>query len=87
MRMRTTTTKGRPWNFAREERQSDNQLLRKRTRLCSTSNRTSLRWIQEQTTGIRVRVIFDSGSQKSFIKGSVRDQLKLPTITKEPSLI
>ena len=42
---------------------------------------------REQTTGIRVRVIFDSGSQTSFIKGSVRDQLKLPTITKEPLVI
>ena len=42
---------------------------------------------REQATGIRARVILDSGSQKSFIKGSVRDQLKLPTITKEPLVI
>ena len=42
---------------------------------------------REQTKGIRVRVIFDSGSQKSFIEGSVRNQLKLPTITKELSLM
>ena len=41
----------------------------------------------EPTTGIRVRVIIDSGNQKSFINGSVRDQLKLPTITKEPLVI
>ena len=45
MRKRRTTTKGRPWNFAREERKSYKQLLSKRTGLCSTSNRTSLRWI------------------------------------------
>ena len=38
----------------------------------------------EPTTGIRVRVIIDSGNQKSFINGSVRDQLKLSIITKEP---
>lgn len=42
---------------------------------------------EEPTSGVRVRVIFDSGSQKSFIKASVRDQLKLPTITKETLVI
>ena len=38
-------------------------------------------------TGIRARVIFDSGSQKSYITKRLRDQIKPPTISKEPLLI
>lgn len=39
------------------------------------------------STGIRARVIFDSGSQKSYITQRARDQLNSPTISKESLLI
>ena len=39
------------------------------------------------STGIRARVIFDSGSQKSYITQRARDQLNPQTISKESLLI
>lgn len=39
------------------------------------------------STGIRARVIFDSGSQKSYITQRARNQLNSPTISKESLLI
>ena len=39
------------------------------------------------STGTRARVIFDSGSQKSYITQHVRDQLILPSTGKESLLI
>ena len=36
---------------------------------------------------VRVRVIFDSGSQRSFICESIKEQLSLPAITTKPLLI
>ena len=36
---------------------------------------------------VRVRVIFDSGSQRSFICKNIKEQLSLPTVTTKPLLI
>ena len=52
---------------------------------------TALALIQNGSTtasnGIKARLIFDSGSQKSYVTQRVRDQLSLPTISKESLLI